>query len=77
MTYFQARKLNCQICKTDFCFRPPFSALSFANSATPELTLANSNLGFQLSFQLSPQNDSPDFKQQFEKNHLDFIKKTD
>ena len=77
MTYFQPCKLNCQICKTYFCFRPSFSALSFANSATPELTLANRNFEFQLSRSIETQNNSPDFKQQFEKNHLDFIKKTD
>ena len=49
MTYFQPCKLNCQICKTYCCFDPLLSALSFANSATLELTLANRNLGFQLS----------------------------
>jgi len=52
MTYFQACKLNCQICKTYFCFEPLLSALSFANSATLELTLANRNLGFQSSSSL-------------------------
>ena len=49
MTYFQPCKLNCQICKTYCCFDPLLSALSFANSATLELTLANRNLGFQSS----------------------------
>ena len=49
MTYFQPCKLNCQICKTYCCFDPLLSALSFANSSTLELTLANRNLGFQLS----------------------------
>ena len=53
MTYFQTRKRNRQICKTYFCFEPLLSALSFANSATLELTLANRNLGFQSSFRMS------------------------
>jgi len=49
MTYFKACKLNCWICKTYFCFEPLLPALSFANSATLELTPANRNLGFQSS----------------------------
>jgi len=52
MTYFQACKLNCQICKTYFCFGPSFSALSFANSRQLELTLANRNFKFHLTAKL-------------------------